>query len=83
MPLKDVRPSQEAMEAAFDVVSNVADWRDPINITLTVARMDEIGGYGTIYEAIQHFTGDKEDTLDPNNTATITAKGYRAGPCGP
>lgn len=82
------------MTVAFDAICDPADWRAPIDVTLTIARADELGGPYTIREAILHFTGtyatfafeingEKENTKDPNNVVRVEAPGYRAGPAGP
>ena len=73
------QPTQEALEAAFNLVKNKKDWKARIDARIN--KKDE----AIVLAAIIHFTGTAGYTLPhPTNPdkLIVRAKGYRMGPCG-
>lgn len=70
------------LHKAFDGVADAADWRAPINNTLSHEALDDLGGWHTVYTAIRHFTATDPAITMGTESNHITADGYRAGPAG-
>lgn len=69
--------TQEQLRAAFEKVQNAEHWKNPIN---SFCRDSEVA---ITAHAIRHFTGT-EATFVPrgNGWVSVSAEGYRLGPCG-
>lgn len=79
----------EILKAAFDIVANRTDWKEPIHATVTIHQYDPIG-LGIYVDAIKFFTGTEPNTyvVDGFDASTgmatyrIVSEGYRLGPAG-
>lgn len=69
--------SQAQLEAAFSAVQNPADWRAPVDSTVSASLLS------LARAAVIHFTGAEVVVTQTGPDAfRLTSVGYRNGPCG-
>lgn len=71
------RPSQEELQAAFDLVRDPKDWKNHIDTVIDADKQ------GIVADAISHFTATSAHFEElPNGKLRVIADGYRMGPAG-
>ncbi len=71
------------LQTAFALVENKADWRGPINATISAIPGACDVDVDIICRAVEFFTATTAKvTKNDDGSMTVTAKGYRAGEAG-
>ena len=71
------------LQTAFALVKNKADWKGPINATISAMPGACEVDVDIICRAVEFFTATTAQvTKNSDGTTTFTAKGYRAGEAG-
>jgi hypothetical protein len=81
-----VENSQAKMKKAFALVADPRDWRAKIDTILTSKKLEKAGlTVEDVKQAVRHFTGTEAKVVVGyySHNYTVTAIGYRNGPCGP
>ena len=69
--------NQQQLDAAFKLVQPKTHWKDRIKAKIKHEDQD------IVMDAVIHFTGTVPSfKKNKDGTLTVTALGYRAGPCG-
>jgi hypothetical protein len=74
--------SETDLNLAFDAVADDADWRGPIDVTMSIEAIDALGGWCVVRTAIEHYTATSPTIAYGlgAESARIQAAGYSAGP---
>lgn len=76
--------SQDCYREAFDLVAPKGDWKGPIDATVSVSKLKEMGiTVAHLVEAIEFYTATEAKVTAPEEAGDllfVRAAGYRAGP---
>jgi len=75
--------AQQILERAFEAVKPIGDWKAPIDCTVSLPRVEAVGGRRAIEQAIIHFTATVAEVTEDSRGLRFIATGYRLGPAGP